>query len=76
MDEARLIRFGAGKTHLGAAFHAQRLLVEIILGFVLWHTPNRVIGWWAKGPTSASSGKQPELARHRPDNRIARALQD
>ena len=39
MDEARLIRFGAGKTHLGAAFHAQRLLVEIILGFVLWHTP-------------------------------------
>jgi hypothetical protein len=39
MDEARLIRFGAGKTHLGAAFHAQWLLVEIILGFVLWHTP-------------------------------------
>jgi hypothetical protein len=38
MDEARLLRFGAGKAHLGAAFHAQRLLVET-LGFVFWHMP-------------------------------------
>jgi hypothetical protein len=28
MDEARLLRFGAGKAHLRVAFHAQRLLVE------------------------------------------------
>jgi hypothetical protein len=38
MHEARLLRFGAGKAHLGATFHALRLLVET-LGFVLWHTP-------------------------------------
>ena len=39
MDEARLLRFGAGKAHLGAAFYAQRLVVET-LSFVIWHTPN------------------------------------
>ena len=39
MDEARLVRFGAGKAHLGAAFYAQRLVVET-LSFVIWQTPN------------------------------------
>jgi hypothetical protein len=38
MNEARLLRFGTGKSHPAAAFYAQRLLVET-LGFVLWHTP-------------------------------------
>jgi hypothetical protein len=40
MHEARLIRFGfgAGKAHLGAAFHARRVYVET-LGLALWHCP-------------------------------------
>jgi len=40
MHEARLVRFGfgAGKGHLGAAFHARRVYVET-LGLALWHCP-------------------------------------
>jgi hypothetical protein len=36
MHEARLLRFGTGKAHLGAAFHALWVFVET-LGLVLWH---------------------------------------
>jgi hypothetical protein len=36
MHEARLVRFGAGKAHLGAAFHALRIFVET-RGLALWH---------------------------------------
>ena len=44
MHEARLVwfGFGAGKAHLGAAFHALRVFVET-LGLVLWHRPPH--GW-------------------------------
>jgi hypothetical protein len=71
MNEARLLRFGAGKAHLGAAFHATRLLVEA-LGFVLWHTPKpRHLGAGPRVPPSISSGKQPELALHRSDTPFA-----
>jgi mannitol-1-phosphate/altronate dehydrogenase len=34
MHEARLVRFGAGNAHRGAAFHALRVFVET-LGLVL-----------------------------------------
>jgi len=38
MHEAWLVRFGfdAGKAHLGAAFHALRVIVETC-GLALWH---------------------------------------
>jgi hypothetical protein len=38
MHEARLVRFGAGKAHLAAAFHAIRVFVEA-LDLALWHCP-------------------------------------
>jgi len=38
MHEARLVRFGAGKAHLGAAFHALWVFVETF-GLVLCHCP-------------------------------------
>ena len=40
MHEARLarLRFGAGKAHLGTAFHALWIFVET-LGLALWHSP-------------------------------------
>jgi hypothetical protein len=42
MHEARFVRFGAGKAHLGAAFHALRVALDT-LGLVLWHCPPH--GW-------------------------------
>jgi hypothetical protein len=45
MHEARLVRFGAGKAHLGAALHALRVFVET-LGLVLWHLST---AWSAAG---------------------------
>jgi hypothetical protein len=38
MHEGRLVLFGAGKAHLGAAFDALQVFVEI-LGLALWHCP-------------------------------------
>jgi hypothetical protein len=38
MHEAWLVRLGAGKAHLGAAFDALEVFVET-LGLALWHCP-------------------------------------
>jgi hypothetical protein len=76
MDEARLVRFGAGKAHLGAAFYAQRLVVET-LSFVIWHTPNpRRYRSWANQNSHHRffSGKQLELAPHSPDTPLSDIL--
>jgi hypothetical protein len=66
MHEARLVRFGAGKAHLGAALHALRVFVET-LGLVLWHLST---AWLAAGtlqatvPQLESYGNQPDFALH------------
>ena len=66
MHKARLVRFGAGKAHLGAASHALRVLVET-RGLALWHC--RPHEWvMAPGkltiPQLESCGNQPEFALH------------
>jgi hypothetical protein len=66
MHEARFVRFGAGKAHLGAAFHALRVFVET-LGLVLCIV---LPAWLAAGtlhvtvPQLESYGNQPEFALH------------
>ena len=38
MHEARFVRFGTGKAHLGVASHALQVLIETF-GFACWHFP-------------------------------------
>ena len=45
MHEARLLRFDAGKAHLGAAFHALRVFVETP-GLILWHCAASMVSCW------------------------------
>jgi hypothetical protein len=64
MHEARLVRFGfdAGKAHLGAAFHALRVLVET-RGLALWHCPPMIGCWHALPPTAPTIEKLPQPTR-------------
>jgi hypothetical protein len=55
MHEARLVRFGAGKAHLGVAFHAMRVFVEG-LDLALWHCPP-MIGCWHLATYGSTIGK-------------------
>jgi hypothetical protein len=56
MHEARLVRFGAGKAHLGAAFHALRVFVETP-GLVLWHCAAPHVGCWHPARYGSTIGK-------------------
>jgi hypothetical protein len=76
MHEARLVRFGAGKAHLAAAFHAMRVFVEA-LDLALWHCPPMIGCWHALPPTVPQlerCGNQPEFAVHALDTLRQRSL--
>src|SRR5712691_8522784 len=63
--EARLVQLGAGKAHLGVAFHALRDFVET-LGLVLYHAPTASLaaGSGCTVPQLQSRGNQPEFLAH------------
>ena len=68
MHEARFVRFrfGAGKAHLRAAFHALQVFVET-LGLALWHCPPHDLADGTRPatvPQVQRFGNQPELALH------------
>jgi hypothetical protein len=62
MHEARLVRFGAGKARLGAAFHALRVFVET-LGLVLWHCAAPHVGCWHLARYGSTIGKLQQPTR-------------
>jgi hypothetical protein len=66
MHEARLVRFGAGNAHRGAAFHALRVFVETLgLVLALCCTARLAAGsLQASVPQLESCGNQPEFALH------------
>ena len=62
MHEARFVRFGTGKAHLGVASHALQVFIETF-GFACWHLPPDSYCYRRDTiPHKKSSDNQPELA--------------